>query len=743
MSTFKGLVHEFPEIRIDYFRSHAGRTPPLACFLSHVHSDHLQGLESLKSPFVYCSAVTRELLLRLERYPHRMNFAKGILEVRRQHYKHLKSLIKTIPLNTPTEIELRPQNLIRVTLLDANHCAGAVMFLIENHENAILYTGDIRSEPWLDKIYLDTTFASKNDRHRVFPTKADGLSELLTKISKYPASTVFHFHAWTLGYEEVWIALASALRSQIHVDEYKMRLYNSLNAASRYDGSAHDGAALCGFQCGNQHQPGRFTSDPKVRIHSCEPGINCSGLESADVVWITPIIARSSDGTSIPEAGAGGGGDDLKQAHELELQDANTAVELIKLCLENIRDQQALEKTLDLISTGLKSANKTVTLDALKLARGSDSISLKELALLLSNGAAHDDSSNRQKDSIDIGNSKNTKSQKMGGVGCQLPKRIQFPYARHSSYNELCHLISVFRPADVYPCTIDEASWTWDVSIECLFGSLCSGTSFAHDREMLSLNTQRSEFQSANVTSVEVRGPSNLDALSQKSGDLEETDEDLCLINSKQSLSASRVRKFKQHYPSTMVARDSQKNNTRMKVSPSNVRHYRRRMHSFKNSFGGWLNQPDCEDSELTSESERVYYTSLPIPLVDDNEAKDTNHQAVRGTTKRPVEFPDVQTSGPRSDNKEHDSDRIVTRPNIHGSQIHTSGAEHDTQISIWGSAFESQASPFAGTKTRPEQVQHRKDAYKAAKGRSELSWENDHGLISSNGGHGIEETEL
>ena len=63
----------------------------------------------------------------------------------------------------------------------------------------------------LDKIYLDTTFASKNDRHRVFPTKADGLSELLTKISKYPASTVFHFHAWTLGYEEVWIALASAL----------------------------------------------------------------------------------------------------------------------------------------------------------------------------------------------------------------------------------------------------------------------------------------------------------------------------------------------------------------------------------------------------------------------------------------------------------------------------------------------------------------------------------------------------
>jgi hypothetical protein len=33
---------------------------------------------------------------------------------------------------------------IQVTLFDANHCAGAVMFLIEDQGNAILYTGDIR-----------------------------------------------------------------------------------------------------------------------------------------------------------------------------------------------------------------------------------------------------------------------------------------------------------------------------------------------------------------------------------------------------------------------------------------------------------------------------------------------------------------------------------------------------------------------------------------------------------------------
>ena len=94
-------------IRIDYFRTIPGRPPPVACFLSHVHSDHLVGLESLKAPFVWCSSATRELLLRIEKYPHRMNFAKGILEARRQHYRHLNTLLKPLPLNTPTELELR------------------------------------------------------------------------------------------------------------------------------------------------------------------------------------------------------------------------------------------------------------------------------------------------------------------------------------------------------------------------------------------------------------------------------------------------------------------------------------------------------------------------------------------------------------------------------------------------------------------------------------------------------------
>lgn len=88
------------------------------------------------------------MLLRLERYPCRINYATGILEARVQKYRHLRNLLvgntpthllfagvkthspsqKPIPLNTPTVLELEPGNHIQVTLFDANHCPGAVMF---------------------------------------------------------------------------------------------------------------------------------------------------------------------------------------------------------------------------------------------------------------------------------------------------------------------------------------------------------------------------------------------------------------------------------------------------------------------------------------------------------------------------------------------------------------------------------------------------------------------------------------
>ncbi|KAL9066139.1 MAG: hypothetical protein Q9157_007239 [Trypethelium eluteriae] len=366
MSTFNGVVPEFPEIRVDYFRTVPDIIPPLAYFLSHVHSDHLQGLESIRAPFIYCSYATRELLLKLEKRPHRLNFTKGILEGRVQTYGHLGNLAKPLPLNTPTTIELSPTENVRVTLFDANHCPGAVMFLFEGNGKAVLYTGDLRAESWwcqqlarhpvllpytkglrtIDCIYLDTTFATKKDIFRQFPSKRDGICDLLTQIKEYPGDTVFHFDTWTFGYEDVWIALTTALNCEIHVDRYRGELYNNLGKTY----PSGEAAVLGGFQYGNRFQMGRLTQGTYPRIHSCERGTPCPIFEdNRKVVRILPIISRFEDGTEVEEQGAGGGFGDLKQAHELEITDNESVGQLMSICAASIHDAEKLAKVLGML----------------------------------------------------------------------------------------------------------------------------------------------------------------------------------------------------------------------------------------------------------------------------------------------------------------------------------------------------------------------------------------------------------
>ncbi|KAJ8110004.1 hypothetical protein ONZ43_g5989 [Nemania bipapillata] len=155
------------------------------------------------------------MLLRLEKSSVRLNYARGVLEdPYLQTYRHLEKRLKPLPLDTPTTIELFPGRTLQVTLLDANHCVGAVMFLFEDAGKSVLYTGDIRYTSVLDDYPLQT--------------KADGLRELIEKVRKYPADTVFYFQSWTYGYEEVWIALSKALNSKIHVDGYKLRVFEAL-----------------------------------------------------------------------------------------------------------------------------------------------------------------------------------------------------------------------------------------------------------------------------------------------------------------------------------------------------------------------------------------------------------------------------------------------------------------------------------------------------------------------------------
>ena len=212
--------------------------------------------------------------------------------------------------------------------------------MFEGNAKAALYTGDIRSEPWhvsaiarspalveyssglktIDTIYLDTSFTDDIE----FPTKSEGIRELLLKVSKYPEDTIFHFQAWTYGYEDVWIALSKALQSKIHVDRYKSLIYRSLVAKDKdhqFAAQFHlapEAPALVGFMCGNTSHPGCLTLDENVRVHSCEKGNYCQKVKTSPVVWIKPIITRLPNGQDIAEVGVGGGGDDLEREAELD-----------------------------------------------------------------------------------------------------------------------------------------------------------------------------------------------------------------------------------------------------------------------------------------------------------------------------------------------------------------------------------------------------------------------------------------
>jgi DNA cross-link repair 1C protein len=233
--------------------------------------------------------------------------------------------------------------------------------VIEGDGAAILYTGDIRSEPWfvnslsrnptvveythgvktLDRIYLDTSFT----KNVPFQTKAEGIAELLRKVARYPDDTIFHFQAWTYGYEEVWIALSKALKSQvsiesvedgltnrytkIHVDNYKLKVYGSLRAHNIPHHSypvCPEAPALVGFQCANKAHAGCLTSSTAshVRLHSCEKGNMCDAAKGPNVVRIIPIVANLCDGTSLAEVGVGGGADDLVRETELAQGDWST-----------------------------------------------------------------------------------------------------------------------------------------------------------------------------------------------------------------------------------------------------------------------------------------------------------------------------------------------------------------------------------------------------------------------------------
>ncbi|KAJ4366421.1 hypothetical protein N0V83_008057 [Neocucurbitaria cava] len=696
MSTFKGIIAEFPQIRIDYFRQQPGHKAPLACFLSHVHSDHLAGLEALRAPFVYCSAATREILLRLEKYHYRINFAKGLLESRNVTYdRSMRKLAKPLPLDTPTVIELSPGNSIRVTLIDANHCVGAVMFLIEGEGKAILYTGDIRAETWwvnslvqnpvllpytlgvrrLDCLYLDTTFATKSKPYREFPSKAEGIRELLAKVDKYPQDTIFYFHSWTFGYENVWIALSTYLDSRIHLDDYRARIYGSLstlegkqlreiglsvpadNKSLRELGlEIREAPALCGFRNGNHIQPGCLTSRESVRIHSCERGMGCRVMDrdtDAKVVHIIPIITRAN-GADIFELGAGGGKGDLDQKEELETGDTTDAAKLLELCAGFIDDEELLSKVSVLLHQTPNGKLDLAAMPAQKEVRASqNAFSIQTLASILASNVSKDEATEPPRN-----------------------RTIQFPYSRHSSYMELCGLVEAFRPMNVYPCTVDEDGWTPAVSMRELFGSFCSRHVFRHDAEMMDMY----------------------------------------------NLKVAHEGKQNQHQAETQ--RDTQASDRALDVSPIRVKRVR------------------SEDSEDLKSPDYV----TPPTTVYGAKENITQTRRVRISRASPTLTATNLEPFNAASNRNTPAASIMNNPDLLAPTLTATGSlptlpQSTVELSTPGAMITMRGSN--GTKTKRQKITNRVIAYQAALGVHGLTWSDYGGLISTRSKADQEELEL
>ncbi|MCI4380838.1 hypothetical protein PGIGA_G00244610 [Pangasianodon gigas] len=178
-------------------------------FLSHMHSDHTSGLTSTWSHRpIYCSPLTAKLL----RLKLQVN-EKWIrpLEVGEPHMLPLDDIGK---------------EKLTVTLIDANHCPGAVMFFFEGYFGTILYTGDFRYTPsmlrepclrnntTIDVLYLDNTNC---DPTRSIPTRQRACQQMKEIIRGHPNYTVV-IGMYALGKESLLVQLALEFKTWVEVD---------------------------------------------------------------------------------------------------------------------------------------------------------------------------------------------------------------------------------------------------------------------------------------------------------------------------------------------------------------------------------------------------------------------------------------------------------------------------------------------------------------------------------------------
>nr|KAF6396523.1 DNA cross-link repair 1B [Rousettus aegyptiacus] len=187
-------------------------------FLSHMHSDHTVGLSSTWARPLYCSPITAFLL-------HRQ------LQVSKQWIRALEvGESHVLPLDEAG------QETMTVTLMDANHCPGSVMFLFEGYFGTILYTGDFRYTPSMLKepalrggkqihtLYLDNT---NYNPELVLPSQEEAARQIVELIRKHPQHIV-KIGLYSLGKESLLEQLALEFRTWVVLSPRRLELVQLL-----------------------------------------------------------------------------------------------------------------------------------------------------------------------------------------------------------------------------------------------------------------------------------------------------------------------------------------------------------------------------------------------------------------------------------------------------------------------------------------------------------------------------------
>eukprot|EP00051_Salpingoeca_urceolata_P006781 m.89781 g.89781 ORF g.89781 m.89781 type:complete len:496 (+) comp14984_c0_seq4:73-1560(+) len=200
-----GCVLPSSPVAVDIFTSHPGVR---LYFLTHLHADHTVGLTpSWSRGPIYCSALTKAMLL------HKF------------HYEH-PELVHVLEVGEATLVPLDEvcNETMTVTVVDANHCPGAVMFLFQAYFGSVLCTGDFRYDPDLhaglkakgpfDYLYLDNTYGHPSC---IFPPREEARKALLETVGCFVNTHEIIIGMDSLGKESLLVEIANHFGVKIHV----------------------------------------------------------------------------------------------------------------------------------------------------------------------------------------------------------------------------------------------------------------------------------------------------------------------------------------------------------------------------------------------------------------------------------------------------------------------------------------------------------------------------------------------